>query len=76
MKQSILITGAMVATLCGGFFFLENTRAGAESSRVEQKVNANLYRVLVGSTWHNVPMMPLSESTCRSPSQLIQPYCN
>lgn len=75
MKKSIVIMGAMIATLSGGFFVLENTRANAGFAEQEERVDANLYRVRVGQTWHNVPLMPLSDSTCRSPSRLIRPYC-
>ena len=76
MKKSLVIMCAMVATLSSGFFLLENTRAIAGSEHEELRVDANLYRVKIGDTWHNVPLMPLSDSTCRSPSRLIRPYCN
>lgn len=76
MKKSLVIMVAMVATLSSGFFVLENTRAIAGSDSQEKRVDANLYRVKVGNAWHNVPLMPLSANTCRSPSRLIRPYCN
>ena len=76
MKKSLAIMIAMAATLSSGFIVLENTRAIAGDNDLEQRVDANLYRVKIGDNWHNVPMMPLSDSTCRSPSRLIQRYCN
>ncbi len=76
MKKSLAIMIAMAATLSSGFIVLENTRAIAGDNNSEQRIDANLYRVKVGESWHNIPMMPLSESTCRSPSRMIQRYCN
>ncbi len=76
MKKSLAILIAMAATLSSGFIVLENTRAIAGATDAEKRIDANLYRVKVGQNWHNVPMMPLSDNTCRSPSRLIQPYCN
>ena len=76
MKKSLAIMIAMAATLSSGFIVLENTRAIAGDNASEERVDANLYRVKVGNSWHNVPMMPLSDNTCRSPSRLIQRYCN
>ena len=76
MKKSLVIMIAMVATLSSGFFVLENARAIAGDTAQEERIDANLYRVKVGNNWHNVPLMPLSNNTCRSPSRLIRPYCN
>ncbi len=76
MKKSLAIMIAMAATLSSGFIVLENTRAIAGDKSMEQRIDANLYRVKVGDIWHNVPMMPLSDTTCRMPSRLIQRYCN
>lgn len=76
MKKSLVIMIAMVATLSSGFFVLENARAIAGDTDQEERIDANLYRVKVGNNWHNVPLMPLSNTTCRSPSRLIRPYCN
>ena len=76
MKTSIVLMLAMVTALSSGFLLLEDTPANARAADNQQKVNANLYRVKVDGNWHEVPMMPLSDSTCRSPSRLIQPYCH
>ena len=76
MKKSLAIMITMAATLSSGFIVLENTRAIAGDTNFEERVDANFYRVKVGDSWHHVPLMPLSGNTCRSPSRLIQPYCN
>ena len=76
MKKSLVIMIAMVTTLSSGFFVLENARAIGGTADLEERIDANLYRVKVGKSWHNVPLMPLSKTTCRSPSRLIRPYCN
>ena len=81
MKRSIALMLFLAGTLSVSFLVLDETRAvaGVDTTSYDRanevRVNANLLRVKAFGSWHEVPLIPLSENTCKTRHPLYRRYC-